>query len=132
MRSKNKQYQRIYAIIENWLQKVESGDSKDVSKLYAEDGVLLGTMAANIKQGRRVIKTYFDTFLKKNPIGMLNSIVFQALGDEFGIADGNYTFELDEKGKRVFVSARYTFVVNLDTGLIMTHHSSSNPNNTPV
>jgi uncharacterized protein (TIGR02246 family) len=123
-----KRYEATYEIVHHWLKTVKGGDPQEVADLYAERGVLLGTVAKNIKQGRSVIKTYFDSFLKKRPIGFLNSFIFQDLGSDCGIADGNYTFEMDDKdGKRVSVLARFTFVINLKTGLIMTHHSSSNP-----
>ena len=117
-----------YRIVNNWLETVRSGDPEKVANLYDEKGVLMGTVAQNVKQGRTVIKTYFDSFLKKRPVGFLNSIVFQELGPSYAVADGNYTFELDDKdGTRIRVPARFTFVVDLNTGLILTHHSSSTP-----
>jgi len=125
--------QEIYEIIDNWLSTVEDCDSKRISQLYAKDGILLGTVAENVKQGRAVIKTYFDEFKKKNPVGVLNSIIFTELGCSYGSADGNYTFELDEKSGdeviRVKVPARFTFVVCLKTKFIHIHHSSSTPEN---
>lgn len=121
-----------YKIMDRWLETVKSGDSGKVADLYDEKGVLLGTVARNIKQGRSVIKTYFDSFLKKRPVGVLNSIIFQDLGPDYAVADGNYTFELDGDGKRILVPARFTFVVNVKTGLILTHHSSSTPDGKPT
>ena len=120
-------HEKTYEIVDNWLNAVKSGDPQKVADLYDERGVLLGTVAQNIKQGRSVIKTYFDSFLKKRPVGLINSIIFQELGPDHAVADGNYTFELDEGGKRILVPARFTFVVNLGTKLILTHHSSSTP-----
>jgi len=118
---------RIYEIVNNWLEVVEGGDPTQIANLYAEQGVLLGTVAENVKQGRSVIKTYFDMFVQKNPQGTLNSIIFKSLGDKHGIADGNYTFMLDDKEGRNPVRARFTFVINLESELIETHHSSSTP-----
>lgn len=133
MRKRQQQYEKILQVVEKWLKTLETRDPQKVANLYAERSVLLGTVAKNIKQGRSVIKTYFDLFLKKKPIGMLNSIIFQELDEDYGIADGNYTFELEnEKGKRVLVQARFTFVICLKTMLIMTHHSSSNPHTTEI
>jgi uncharacterized protein (TIGR02246 family) len=124
---------RIYDIIRNWLEVVKRHDAKKISELYGEQGVLLGTVAENVKQGRGVIKTYFDNFVLKHPEGVLNSIIFKRLGDKYGVADGNYTFTLDDDGivgkKRKEVPARFTFVINLDNGLIESHHSSSTPKN---
>jgi uncharacterized protein (TIGR02246 family) len=121
-------YERVYQIIRRWLKTVENCDPTEVANLYDKQGVLLGTVAENVKQGRSVIKTYFDSFLKKHPVGVLDSIVFQTVGHAHATVSGNYTFELDDKdGERVFVPARYTFVVDLQTRLILTHHSSSTP-----
>ena len=127
---KNKS-QKIYNIVDNWLSTVKIGDSKDISELYDKNAVLLGTVAENVKQGRSVIKTYFHMFKKKNPIGVIDSIIFQKLNKRYGVADGNYTFELDDPktGKRVKVPARFTFVVDTKKKLILTHHSSSTPEN---
>lgn len=121
-----------YKIVLNWLKTVKSGDPGKVADLYAERGVLMGTVARHLKQGRPIIKTYFDTFLKKHPVGVLNSIIFQELGGDHAVADGNYTFELDGKDGRILVPARFTFVVDLKTGLILTHHSSSTPDGQPT
>lgn len=120
-------HEKTYQIVDNWLKTVKSGDAQKVADLYDERGVLLGTVAQNIKQGRSVIKTYFDSFLKKRPVGVINSIIFQEVGAGYAVADGNYTFELDGKDGRVRVPARFTFVVNMETKLILTHHSSSTP-----
>lgn len=118
----------VYGIIRRWLRTVEDDNSQAVADLYDKRGVLLGTVAENVKQGRSVIKTYFDSFLKKHPVGVLDSIIFQTLGNGHATVSGNYTFELDGKdGGRVFVPARYTFVVDLKTRLILAHHSSSTP-----
>lgn len=130
--SKRPSHEKIYRIIRRWLRTVEGGDPQKVADLYAERGVLMGTVAQHFKQGRPIIKTYFDSFLKKRPIGTIDSIVFQRLGDNYAVADGNYTFELDSSDGRTRVPARFTFVVDLGTGLILTHHSSSNPVTTPV
>lgn len=123
-----KPYDRVYRVLQRWLKTVENDDPQAVANLYDKRGVLLGTVAENVKQGRSVIKTYFDSFLKKHPVGALDSIVFQTVGHAHATVSGNYTFEMDDKdGERVFVPARYTFVVDLQTRLILTHHSSSTP-----
>lgn len=120
--------EKTYKIIHHWLKTVKTGTPQDVADLYDEKAVLMGTVAKHLKQGRSVIKTYFDTFLRKHPVGALNSIIFQELGGDHAVADGNYTFELDGgDGGRILVPARFTFVVDLHSGLILTHHSSSTP-----
>jgi uncharacterized protein (TIGR02246 family) len=124
--------EKAQQIVTRWLETVKGGDPQKVSDLYAKRAVLMGTVAQHLKQGRGLIKTYFDGFLKKRPTGFIDSIVFQNLGNH-AVADGNYTFELDGKnGERTRVPARFTFVVDLSTGLILTHHSSSNPETTSI
>jgi uncharacterized protein (TIGR02246 family) len=124
--------EKAQQIVTRWLETVKGGDPQKVSDLYAKRAVLMGTVAQHVKQGRSVIKTYFDAFLKKRPVGFINSMIFQELGGSHAVADGNYTFELDGKDGRVRVPARFTFVIDLNTGLIMTHHSSSNPETTSI
>jgi len=126
------QSQKIYNVVNNWLETVKRKDPKEISDLYSEQAVLLGTVAENVKQGRSVIKTYFDMFVKKEPVGVLNSIIFKSLGEKYGVADGNYTFTLndpDSETGRINIPARFTFVIDLERRLIETHHSSSNPGN---
>lgn len=123
------QIQRIYETIRHWLETVKKCDAEAISLLYAKQGVLLGTMAENVKQGRTVIKTYFDSFVLKEPVGSLRSIIFK-VGGKYGWADGNYVFNLkDPKSPtgRTDVPARFTFIINLDDRLIETHHSSATP-----
>ena len=121
-------YEQVYGILRNWFKAVGNGDPEVVASLYDKRGVLLGTVAENVKQGRSVIKTYFDSFLKKNPTGVLDSIIFQILDHDYATVSGDYTFELDDKdGGRISVPARYTFVLDLKARLILTHHSSSTP-----
>ena len=119
----------IESALINWLNVLADGDPVKITDLYLEDGVLLGTVAEDIKQGHTAIQEYFDMFVTKNPIGSVNSFILQNFGD-ICISDGTYTFELDgEEGGRESVAARYTYVwkkIN-NKWMIATHHSSINP-----
>jgi uncharacterized protein (TIGR02246 family) len=123
----------MWDVIQNWLKVVKTHKPKDIANLYAKDAVLLGTVALNVTQGREVIETYFDGFVLKEPSGTINSIIFQTIGDKFGVADGTYTFnlknEVDKEPKRIYVNARFTFLIDLESKEIKTHHSSSTPKN---
>jgi uncharacterized protein (TIGR02246 family) len=115
--------------IQNWLDTVCNHNALEIVKLYAPDGVLLGTVAKNIKVGQSEIQKYFDMFVKKKPCGMITSMNVQRYGD-IAIVDGTYTFELkSDKGGREKVPARYTFVLRRvnHQWLIATHHSSAQP-----
>ena len=116
--------------IYNWLETVSRHNPIDIVNLYAIDGVLLGTIANNIKKGRNQIIDYFNEFVKKKPFGEITSILVQE-NEKIAIVDGTYTFQLrGKKGKVDFLPARFTFVLrNIDEEwLIATHHSSKQPN----
>jgi len=116
--------------IHNWLNTVSKHNPNDIINLYTIDGVLLGTLADEIKKGRKRVIEYFNEFVKKKPSGKITSIFTQEYED-FAIVDGTYTFRLiNDKNEINFLPARFTFVLkNVDRKwLIATHHSSKQPN----
>ena len=119
----------IESALTNWLNTLADGNVVAITDLYLENGVLLGTVAKDIKQGHAEIQEYFEMFLKKSPIGSVDSFILQNFGN-ICISDGTYTFEVDSKsGNRESVSARYTYVWKKENKkwMIATHHSSINP-----
>ena len=119
----------IELALTNWLNTLADGNAVAMSDLYLENGVLLGTLAGEIKQGREQIQGYFEMFLKSSPIGSVDSFILQNFGDVC-ISDGTYTFEMDsESGSRESVAVRYTYVWKKENKkwMIATHHSSVNP-----
>jgi len=119
----------IELALTNWLNILAEGDPIKITDLYLDNGVLLGTVAKEIKQGHTEIQAYFDMFVTKSPIGSVDTFILQNFGD-ICISDGTYTFELDgDDGQRTSVSARYTYVWKKVDGkwMIATHHSSVNP-----
>ena len=119
----------IEMALTNWLNVLAEGDPVKITDLYLDNGVLLGTVAEEIKQGHTEIQAYFDMFVSKNPIGSIDTFILQNFGD-ICISDGTYTFELDgEEGGRTSVAARYTYVWKKENNkwMIATHHSSVNP-----
>ena len=115
-------------VIKNWLSTVCRHEPNEIIKLYAPDGVLLGTVAESMKVGRSEIKKYFDMFVKKKPCGKITSMNIQSFGD-VSVVDGTYTFKLTENGKTTKVPARYTFVLRQlnNQWVIASHHSSAQP-----
>lgn len=116
--------------IEHWLNIVSTHNPHDIVSLYAPDGILLGTVADNIKKGRSQIMDYFKMFVQKKPCGEIKTILIQENGD-MAIVDGTYIFQLvDDSGKEYFLPARFTFVLKVieEKWLIITHHSSKQPN----
>jgi|TARA_R110002012_G_scaffold312760_1_gene523768 hypothetical protein len=108
--------------IQQWLDTVCTHDPQAIVSLYAQDGILVGTVAETIKRGRKEIKTYFDEFVKKKPCGKIISSQEQYING-VSVVSGVYEFELDGD----IVPARFTFVVakNSDGAFeIINHHSS--------
>ena len=121
--------QSILNLGAEWLQAVCSHDPNRVVSLYAQDGVLVGTVAQRIKHGRADIKTYFDTFLTKTDLcGAFDSHLVQVYPG-WAINSGTYTFRWQENGAEEVVPARYTFVYRQTSEgwKIANHHSSALP-----
>tara|TARA_R110000824_G_scaffold6208_3_gene28644 strand:- start:2755 stop:3132 length:378 start_codon:yes stop_codon:yes gene_type:complete len=119
----------IIGYIQHWLDTVCKHNARDIVNLYASDGVLLGTVAENIKIGQSEIIQYFNMFVTKQPCGEIDTIFAQDYGN-IAVVDGTYTFQLNnDEGGRDSVLARFTFVLkNVGGGWkIATHHSSVNP-----
>ena len=119
----------VSQLVKNWINTLGNFNPEAVVNLYAPDGILLGTIADNIKVGRDEILTYFNMFVRKQPIGMINTMYIQDFGSS-KVADGIYTFTLtDSLGKKTEVIARYTFVFTqyMDEWKIASHHSSKQP-----
>ena len=119
----------VSQLVKNWVNTLGTFNPEAVVNLYAPDGILLGTIAENIKVGRDEILTYFNMFVQKKPVGMINTMYIQD-GGSCKVADGIYTFTLtDSLGKKTEVIARYTFVFKqyMDEWKIASHHSSKQP-----
>lgn len=119
----------LVALSAAWMSAVCAHDVRQVVSMYAADGVLVGTVAQRIKQGRPDIKLYFDRFLAKPGLcGRFDSHLLQNYAG-WGIHSGTYTFAWTENGRPVVVPARYTFVWKgtPEGWRIANHHSSALP-----
>ena len=114
--------------VDNWLNTLCTHNVDDIVALYAPDGILLGTVAEEIAEGRSEIRKYFEMFVQKKPCGKITSMLVQNFGS-VKVVDGTYTFELQDGKDTTVVDARYTFVFQRQQGrwMIMTHHSSKQP-----
>ena len=108
---------------------IKPADPDKVAATYTPDAVLLPTVKDGPLIGRTQIRGYFVDFLKKEPIGTIDSRAVIAAGCNVGVAAGLYTFSLIDKGQRVNTPARYTYVYIYRGGhwLIAHHHSSARP-----
>ena len=95
--------------------------------MYKEDAVLLGTMDATIRKGKKNIKEYFDSFVNLRPRCKVTYIVCEEVcNGAVAVSNGCYDFELYENNKPTTVSARFTFVLKRMGAKwkILAHHSS--------
>ena len=117
----------IRALFDQWNAALATGDPAQVDALYAEDAVLLPTVAPGVLDTPAERVGYFDAFLKKRPTGRIDESVVRDLGDGYASSTGLYTFDLAATGE--VVHARFTFVYEeIDGGWrIIEHHSSKEP-----
>lgn len=111
-----------------WNDALQTGDAKEVAKLYAENATLLPTLSKEVRQTPDAIEDYFHGFLKLRPKG---SIIHQnvSLYDPIAINSGVYTFETTVNGEKQHLIGRFTFVYRKDgeDWKIIEHHSSMMP-----
>jgi hypothetical protein len=118
----------VIELISRWLRAVCSHNVDNVLSLYCSDAVLLGTFAAEIKQGQELVE-YFRMFLGKTELcGQIDECIMQeTVGGP--ILSGIYTFWWIGPNGPEQERARFTFVFTPsgDDWLILNHHSSLVP-----
>ncbi|ROQ50477.1 uncharacterized protein (TIGR02246 family) [Rathayibacter sp. PhB152] len=117
----------VRGLFDEWNAALTTGDPAQVDALYADDAVLLPTVAPGVLDTSAERIGYFDAFLKKRPTGTIDESVVRDLGDGYASNTGLYTFALAETGE--LVHARFTFVYEEIDGewKIIEHHSSKEP-----
>ncbi|MCC4909639.1 SgcJ/EcaC family oxidoreductase [Microbacterium sp. cx-59] len=117
----------VQALFEEWNTALATGDPEQVNEYYAEDAVLLPTVAPGIHDTPEERLEYFEGFLQNEPSGEITEGVVRDLGDGFVSHSGLYTFTMGATGD--VVPARFTFVYQEVDGewLIVEHHSSKEP-----
>jgi uncharacterized protein (TIGR02246 family) len=115
----------VEKLFDRWNDSLKSGDANNVSSNYLSDAVLLPTLSNQSRLTDAERKDYFTDFLKKGPVGKIDSRVIRT-GCNKAIDTGTYTFTFKDGAK---VSARYTFTYAWDGNkwLISSHHSSAMP-----
>lgn len=119
----------IAALFDRWNAALATGNSSEVVKLYAQDGVLQPTVSNKIRATPEEIGDYFDHFLALKPHGTINYRQIRLLGDNSAFDSGAYTFDIVKNGKPAKVRARYTYIYKKIDGdwKIVNHHSSAMP-----
>lgn len=115
--------------LQTWLKAVSSGTPDAVMKLYANDAVLLPTLAEGVRNTPEKRLDYFKVFTAKPQLqGKIDELHTRVFGD-MAINSGLYTFSYSHDGHTESAPARFTFVYKKtqDGWTIVEHHSSLVP-----
>ena len=115
----------MHEFLEKWVDTIKSGDPKQVTDLYDEDAILLGTFSNKERVGHELILEYFENLLKSPvEVEIVSEII--STSEQFFLNSGLYNFVTGGKT----INARYSFVHQLyndDVWKIVSHHSSVMP-----
>ena len=114
------------ARIDGWSAAYTSNDPEAIVKIYAPDGILLGTVSPVISVGTEAIRKYFSLVKgsgNRNAIQERHTIV---LRDDAVVVTGFYEFSGMKDGKPLVRPSRFTMLVTKRDGEwhIAHHHSS--------
>ena len=111
-------------LLQEWTNAVKSGDPKQVTDLYLDDAVLLGTFSNEERVGHELILEYFENLLK-SPVEVEIVSEHPNVFKSVVVNSGLYNFVTNGKT----INARFSFVYNKDNDewKIISHHSSIMP-----
>ena len=119
--------------MEMWKAKLAQACASDpdtILPLYADDGVLWGTLSTTIRSDRAGLQAYFVNACKVLPklTVEFKDPLIRVYGDT-AINNGTYIFSYEKDGEMVKLPARYSFTLVKRDGrwLIADHHSSTMP-----
>tara|TARA_B100001146_G_scaffold87837_1_gene77888 strand:- start:12 stop:389 length:378 start_codon:yes stop_codon:yes gene_type:complete len=114
----------VSELLQKWVGAIKSGDPKQVTNLYHDDGILLGTFSNKERVGHELILEYFENLLK-SPVDV--EIVSEHPHDFESAAVNSGLYNFVTNGKTI--NARFSFVYNKDNDewKIVSHHSSVMP-----
>ena len=103
---------------------IKNGDPKQVTSLYHEDGILLGTFSPKERVGHKLILEYFEGLLK-SPVEVQIVSEHPHVFESSAVNVGHYNFVTGGKT----INARFSFVYHKDNDdwKITSHHSSVMP-----
>ena len=111
-------------LLQKWVSAVKNGDPKQVTGLYHEDGILLGTFSNKERVGHDLIFEYFENLLK-SPVEVEIVSEHPHVYVDSAVNSGHYNFITNGKT----INARFSFVYTTDgvEWKIISHHSSVMP-----
>lgn len=119
----------VQEVLNTWLKAVSTGSPDAVMTLYADNAVLLPTLATGVRNDPAKRLDYFKHFTaKENLKGEIDEIHTRVYGD-IALNSGLYTFSFTQDGETQSAAARFTYVYKkTDLGwMIIEHHSSLVP-----
>ncbi len=121
--------EQIEETVRLWGRLFETGDVAGLCRLYSEQGVLQGTLSAVYRNTPELIKEYFVNATKHQSKCVTFDTINVSLLGESAVASGNYRFCWSDHQAEVVIDARYTLVLQLNSGQwqIIEHHSSVRP-----
>ena len=117
-------------LLQKWVSAIKGGDPNQVTDLYRDDGILLGTFSNKQRVGHELILEYFEKLLK-SPVDV--EIVSEHPHDFEWAAVNSGLYNFVTNGKTI--NARFSFVyqadvknaISTDMWKIVSHHSSVMP-----
>jgi uncharacterized protein (TIGR02246 family) len=107
------------------------GGAGEILPLYAEDGVLWGTISSTIRNDRAGLEDYFVKACEKLPklTVEFKDPLIRVYGGDAAINSGYYTFSYEKDGQATQLPARYSFTLVKRDGkwMIVDNHSSAMP-----
>ncbi len=100
-------------------------DPAKVTSLFAKDAVLLATVSNTPRTTPEGINDYFTSFLKKNPVGTIDSSTVR-IDCKTASRVGTWTVTFtDDQGVKSIVKARYSFIYKMENGAWKIDHLHS-------
>jgi uncharacterized protein (TIGR02246 family) len=123
----------VAAAMDMWRESLAKGTTADpgeILTLYAEDGVLWGTISSKRRDDPAAIRDYFVNAYKALPnlTVTFEDPYIRVYGDT-AVNTGYYTFSFEKDGATQTLPARYSFTLVKRDGdwQIVDHHSSAMP-----
>ncbi len=113
-------------LLQKWTTAIKNGDPRQVTKLYHENGILLGTFSPKERIGHELILEYFESLLK-SPVEVQIVSEHSHVFESTVVNSGLYNFITDGK----IINARFSFAYSKNDveWKIISHHSSVLPEN---
>ena len=113
-------------LLQKWVSTIKQGDPKQVTNLYHENGILLGTFSPKERVGHELILEYFENLLQ-NPVDVEIVSEHTHSSESIVVKSGLYNFITNGKT----IASRFSFVYakNDNEWKIISHHSSVVPQN---